>query len=567
MLNENLPQSTQLVLLAFNRPYHTEQVLRAIKREGFGSVRVYLDAPESERDVSLQGQILELLQGQNELEIDLRRRSKPLRLAKAVTRAVSETLADFEQVIVLEDDCVPQPGFRKYMASALAEYAERQQVRSICGYTYPCVPVTKSSHRAFFSERFCPWGWATWRNRWKDFDVDLKRILRKVQLERRSLSHLGSDIDRYCSNPQFLENKVDIWSLNWILVHLLTDSLALYPPYSLVQNIGFDGSGVHSAKTKIFDNPSPTMNQAEIDIPRSNFAVSGEIQEQMIRFLEETSKMTMLLRGGADDALVTIDDVPKSLKEGWAAISKTWIVPAAGLGIRTRELGSCKPLIDILGLPLFQWFLRSIRNLISEEDKFVIVTTGRFMEDLQFESKIRASFQAEAVNNKVVFCRAESTPRGPAASVLLSKERVDPSRPAIVINCDQFIHFNLPTEYDSKVGFLAVYQSSDPSKSYVTLNEECEISGVVEKRVVSSLASSGVYAVPHAKLLFEALEEQLKREDTVSGEFFVGPALNYLIERGIRFLPVPAIAKYDLGTTQRIRDFEVVAESLLKPLT
>ena len=56
----------------------------------------------------------------------------------------------------------------------------------------------------------------------------------------------------YCENSEIINGKQDIWSLSWTLTHYLDNSLILYPSHSYVENIGFDGTGVHCSTTNAF---------------------------------------------------------------------------------------------------------------------------------------------------------------------------------------------------------------------------------------------------------------------------------------------------------------------------
>ena len=101
-------------------------------------------------------------------------------------------------------------------------------------------------------KRFNPWGWATWRDRWKEFNPDIKVMIEQLY-SLGKINKLPLDLKTYCKNSNILQGKEDIWSLSWTFAHYLDDALVLYPPYSLIKNIGFDGSGIHCTKTKVFD--------------------------------------------------------------------------------------------------------------------------------------------------------------------------------------------------------------------------------------------------------------------------------------------------------------------------
>jgi GTP:adenosylcobinamide-phosphate guanylyltransferase len=41
-----------------------------------------------------------------------------------------------------------------------------------------------------------------------------------------------------------------------------------------------------------------------------------------------------------------------------------WVIPLAGKGQRTKELGEFKPFIEINGHKMIEWFISSIKKLI-----------------------------------------------------------------------------------------------------------------------------------------------------------------------------------------------------------
>jgi hypothetical protein len=69
-----------------------------------------------------------------------------------------------------------------------------------------------------------------------------------------SFQELGADVETLLSRPDYLNGQKDIWSLGWLLQHHLTDSFAVFPRETLIDNIGLDGSGVHCDTTAVFEN-------------------------------------------------------------------------------------------------------------------------------------------------------------------------------------------------------------------------------------------------------------------------------------------------------------------------
>jgi hypothetical protein len=120
----------------------------------------------------------------------------------------------------------------------------------LCGYLFPC-PFLRNGEPLLL-RRFCTWGWATWKDRWHDYDPDLDRVVGRLLKKNFKLSDLAGDLATLCSSPEYLEGRVDIWSVNWILEHYVTGTYCVYPCDSLIDNIGFDGSGRNCESTSAF---------------------------------------------------------------------------------------------------------------------------------------------------------------------------------------------------------------------------------------------------------------------------------------------------------------------------
>jgi dTDP-glucose pyrophosphorylase len=235
----------------------------------------------------------------------------------------------------------------------------------------------------------------------------------------------------------------------------------------------------------------------------------------------------------------------------------------AGKGTRTLQLGEFKPFIKINDITSFQWFIKSIKNNIKPEDKIICVTTKYFDDKFDVEKNIKLIAQEEKLQNDITVILAQDTPKGPSASVYLSRTYID-NNPTIVANCDQFVTFVLPTIKDEKTGFLPVNCNFGSSKSYVKLDKNNSIVNIKEKENISNIASSGIYIVSNGTDLMKALERQFNENKMHKNEFYVGPSLNYLInEKDYIFSPLDVQAKYDLGNVEEIKLFEKIINNII----
>ena len=280
-----------IAVLAYNRPKHLKRVIDATVKQGIKSINVYIDGP-ADKQIFDNQKIFKLLNKyKSKILIILIKQSKNNGLAFSVTNAVTSELKDNDAVILLEDDCIPLSGFFNYMFTGLKKYRSSKNVRSICSYNN----LEIKSDYAFFLKRFNPWGWATWKDRWKKNNFDIKNTIAQIKNNGTSDS-LPLDLKSYIENSEIINSTQDIWSLSWTLMHYLDNSLILYPSRSYIDNIGFDGSGVHCSSTNIF---KPNKKNKKCIFPQKvKFNLQNEIKYNS--FLIENSHKTFFKKKKLD---------------------------------------------------------------------------------------------------------------------------------------------------------------------------------------------------------------------------------------------------------------------------
>ena len=283
-----------ITLLTFNRPIHTAKVLASMKEEKVERINIYMDAPCTQQDTLLQSQLEEMYKRIDWADVQLIKREENLGLAVSIVSAITEQLEIHEKIIVLEDDCCVRPGFFRFMTKALKKYAANAQIRSVSGYQFPFVEKHRKKITEIALHRFNPWGWGTWNDRWKDYSVDLKKIVELVKANG-TYDLLGKDQQTYCEEKYFLEKKADIWSINWDLLHYLTETFSISPSRTLIDNIGFDGTGVHSQATNVFNVKKYDSITKEFPIFLSEYpACDKKVEIQVNKFMEMNSRKAMI---------------------------------------------------------------------------------------------------------------------------------------------------------------------------------------------------------------------------------------------------------------------------------
>lgn len=212
------------------------------------------------------------------------------------------------------------------------------------------------------------------------------------------------------------------------------------------------------------------------------------------------------------------------------------VIPMAGKGKRFADAGYelPKPLLDIHGVPMYQVV---VANLFTSHT-FSITVICPSAWDLAAE--IQTALERICPNVRVI--EIDYVTDGPAETVALALPYLDPDLPLVIANSDQFVDTNLE-EFDSLLveedvsGVILTMEDDDPKWSYARLNEFGHVTEVVEKEVISELATVGIYGFKTAAVFSLALDAMRERGEKVNNEWYVGPTYNFVTEE---FGPVVA---------------------------
>lgn len=268
-------QQTATVLVTFNRPDHTAQVLDSLRRDKIDHLIVMCDAPRSVADEAAVKQVRSLIQAIDWTVPTVVVQDTNQGLARSILQGVHLAFKKYEAVVLLEDDCVPQPYFFHWVYSCLEKYRNVSEVCGISGYSIPIPENIRKDHPfdAYFVPRMGSWGWATWKSRWQTDVRNLARLTLKCLEQGIDLEQGGTDVPNAIGDV--LTGRVrDTWTLPWLVNVYLHGGCYVYPTISHIDNIGMDGTGVHCGKTNKYDthlNQEPSLRLP--DTPIANPAI------------------------------------------------------------------------------------------------------------------------------------------------------------------------------------------------------------------------------------------------------------------------------------------------------
>lgn len=276
-----------IVLFVFARPGHTRRTLDALKANELASqsdLFIYADGQRHDREAERVSAVRELVRSTRGFRsCTVIERKTNYGLAVNIIEGVTEMLGEHDRVIVLEDDLVTSPAFLTYMNDALTVFEKDDRVASIHGYVFPVGHVLPE---AFFLRGADCWGWATWRRAWRHFNPDGQYLL--DELKRMELVREFDFNGAYRFSNMLdaqIKGKNDSWAIRWHASAFLEGMLTLYPGRSLIQNIGFDGSGRHCRALSRYDTK---VNQSPPNLSKIDVEVSKEAYSEIEAFFRRT---------------------------------------------------------------------------------------------------------------------------------------------------------------------------------------------------------------------------------------------------------------------------------------
>jgi dTDP-glucose pyrophosphorylase len=186
-------------------------------------------------------------------------------------------------------------------------------------------------------------------------------------------------------------------------------------------------------------------------------------------------------------------------------------------------------------------FLVVLANLVTDEvGKIVIIAQA------SFGLKDSIMLLRQKTGKDIDLIEIEHLTGGPADTIDLARALLEPDLPIITANSDQYVVSSLNPMYEQlsnpeTAGSILTMNDNDPKWSYVNKDACGRVILVREKEVISNLATVGIYGFRSARLMWQGFDAMREAKGSVNGEYYVAPAYNYLINKGLN------VVTYDLG--------------------
>ena len=276
-----------VIVFAYKRKNELQRAVNALKSCTLADqtdLFIFSDGPKGDKDKSGVLEVrdyIKTIQGFNKITSSFSKNNKGL--GASIIAGVTTILESYPSVIVLEDDLVPSKNFLQYMNQALETYQHEQKVFSVTGYNYPFKIKKGEQNDVYFLPRPSSYGWATWKDRWKDLDWDIRDFSEFANDKKaiREFKEGGSDIYRMLKRQQLGE--IDSWAIRWAYNQYKNGSLTAYPILSKIKNTGFSEQSTNTNIYNKYSSEFDSENKQDFSFP-SSIHVDPFYHQQLLSF-------------------------------------------------------------------------------------------------------------------------------------------------------------------------------------------------------------------------------------------------------------------------------------------
>lgn len=302
------PTRAPVLILGFNRPNALARIIEAVSAVGPREVFVAIDGPRADRpdDDALCAQARSVAENIDwATPLHLRMPESNQGCGPAVSAAISWAFEHVSELIILEDDCLPDPSFLHLCDTLLPEYRDDTRVMQIGGSNWGAAPGRFGDYSYAFTSFSPIWGWATWRRAWALYDFELETWPR---MKRSGLAQGMSVSPRFrrmlARDWEQVRAGNGTWDHQWQYTILRHHGLNICPARNLVQNIGMvgDGTQLQQSDRILSQVPLQTLEfpltePPEVARSASVESVFEQIYWQKLGWLARTYRLLVQLPG------------------------------------------------------------------------------------------------------------------------------------------------------------------------------------------------------------------------------------------------------------------------------
>ena len=267
-MNASASEKAPVILIIYNRPDLTQKILTAISQYRPDRLYIIADGPKNKEDNELCTQTRSIVE-KIDWDCVIRKNYSKVNLGcgKRISSGISWAFESCDRAIILEDDCLPAPGFFDFCERLLDFYKFDERVGMISGNSF--VDASNIEFSYYFSCFPHMWGWATWKRVWANFDLQIEKWP-NVRDTKLIFDKTGSSYyaQRWMNIFDCVfTGQIDTWAYPFVLMFWLQNYLSIVPKENLVSNIGFNERATHTKNSQSVYSNSPL---GRVELPLSH---------------------------------------------------------------------------------------------------------------------------------------------------------------------------------------------------------------------------------------------------------------------------------------------------------
>jgi len=238
-----------VLFCTFNRLECTKKIFERIREAK--PTRLYLlsDGPrenvsgEEEKVVAIRKYLEEHIDW--ECQVFKNYAEKNMGCGRRMASGISWAFEEEEELIIVEDDCLPDLSFFRYCEELLKLYKEDERIMLIGGSN--SVGELDGEDSFIFTPYLENWGWATWKRTWEQYDYDIKDWRKRIVpssmqavMDDNAIKHYSWLFDLVYTH------ELDTWDYQLQYLIFQKGALTVVPRKCLVKNIGFGPDATHT---------------------------------------------------------------------------------------------------------------------------------------------------------------------------------------------------------------------------------------------------------------------------------------------------------------------------------
>lgn len=240
-----------VLLITFNRPNYTKIVLEALKKAEVKNLYVFKDGPRpfNEEDKKASKEIENIINKIDWVDnLHVNYLNNNLGCGYGPYTAISWAFQNEDELIILEDDCVPTVSFFKYCSFLLDKYKNNNNVRHISGRSVYSEHEVFHNYDYIFTQYAPTLGWATWKRVWENFCLNEKITIKPFfknggftyQFSSKKETNFFNNF--YYNRKSPLKEMLHSWDYQFSVFSRINGALAIAPAKNLIKYIGLEGT-------------------------------------------------------------------------------------------------------------------------------------------------------------------------------------------------------------------------------------------------------------------------------------------------------------------------------------